>query len=186
MGPSPIADVRADFPYLERRVNNKPIVYLDSAATTQKPRQVIDRVSTLYSDGVANVHRAVNFLADEVTELYEESRRVIARFINADPREIVFVSNATQGVNFVCKSLTRSKSITVISTTLEHHSNLLPWIHEATVEFVPWDRCREPGSLDSELMLIKPPPVPQEGAYVVRSGFASRVAGSSIHGCSVP
>ena len=133
-------NVRADFPYLLRVVNGRPIVYLDNAATTQKPRQVIDRMVALYSDGVANVHRAVNFLASEVTDAFETARETCARFIAADPGEIIFVSNATHGINFVCHALTSDGPIRILTTTLEHHSNLLPWTARGSVDLIPWDR----------------------------------------------
>jgi len=130
---------REDFPALRRYHQGKPIVYLDSAATTQKPRQVIDRIQDLYLDGVSNVHRAVNFLADEVTTAFEESRETVARRIGAHTRETVFVQNATHGINYVWAALSArlNRPARVITSTLEHHSNLLPWMR-GTVRFVPW------------------------------------------------
>ena len=132
--------VRGDFPYLLRLINGRPIVYLDNAATTQKPRQVIDQMVSLYSSGVANVHRAVNFLANEVTEAFETTREACARLIAADPGEIIFVSNATHGINLVCNALTSDGPIRILTTTLEHHSNLLPWTTRGSVDLIPWDR----------------------------------------------
>lgn len=132
-------NVRKDFPYLERTLNGKPIIYFDNAATTQKPRQVVSRLVERYSSGMANVHRAVNFLADEVTQAFEAGRETVARFINAQAREIIFVNNATQGINVVCSALSRDKSLRILTTTLEHHSNLLPWTQRGEVDFVPWD-----------------------------------------------
>src|SRR5919108_6166970 len=140
-------DIRRDFPCLERTVNGKPVIYFDNAATTQKPRQVIVRVSELYSSGIANVHRAVNFLAEEVTQAFEAARETIARFINAQSREIIFVSNATQAINSVCWMLSSEKPLRVLTTTLEHHSNLLPWLRQGQAEFVPW---RKDGRIDLE------------------------------------
>jgi cysteine desulfurase/selenocysteine lyase len=128
-------DVRCDFPFLNREVNGSPLIYFDNAATTQKPRAVIECIQNLYASGVANVHRAVNFLAEEVTELFEESRRTVARFIGAHPREIVFVSGSTHALNFIAASLNGSRPPRVLTTTLEHHSNLLPW---KNAEFIPW------------------------------------------------
>lgn len=135
-----MVNIRRDFPCLERRVNGKPMVYFDNAATTQKPQHVIARVSELYSSGIANVHRAVNFLADEVTQAFEAARETIARFINAQNREVIFVSNATQAINIACWMLSREKPLRVLTTTLEHHSNLLPWLRQGQVEFVPWGK----------------------------------------------
>src|SRR5262249_40938508 len=121
-----------------RRVNGKPILYFDNAATTQKPWQTIHAILVLYSSGTSNVHRAVNFLADEVTEAFESGRRTVARFIGAQAREIIFTINAPQGINLVCSALACGSRIRVVTTTLEHHSNLLPWIKNGQVEFVPW------------------------------------------------
>ncbi len=136
-------DVRGDFPFLERAVNGRPIIYFDNAATTQKPQQVVSRVVHLYTSGVSNVHRAVNFLAAEVTELFEMGRETVARFIGAQAREVVFVNNATQGINFVCSALQKDRPLRILTTALEHHSNLLPWMRQGTVEFAPWaaDGC---------------------------------------------
>lgn len=138
-------DVRKDFPFLKRLVNGRPIIYFDNAATTQKPQQVIDCLLNRYALGMSNVHRAVNFLANEVTEAFEGARETIARFIGAQGHEIIFVSNATQAINVVCHSLSLKKNgpLNVLTTTLEHHSNLLPWIQKGTVDFLPWTQTGE-------------------------------------------
>jgi cysteine desulfurase/selenocysteine lyase len=135
---APSLDVRADFPFLSRTVNGKPIVYLDNAATTQKPRAVAEAVYNLYFSGIANVHRSVNFLADEVTTRFEQARESIARFIGAHQREIIFTGGSTQALNVVAHSLSRAKPLRVLTTTLEHHSNLLPWSKHGELDFVPW------------------------------------------------
>lgn len=138
-------DVREDFPFLKRQVNGRPVIYFDNAATTQKPRQVIDCLVHRYAAGIANVHRAVNFLANEVTEEFERARETIARFIEAQPHEIVFVANATQAINVVCHSLSIKKGgpLRVVTTTLEHHSNFLPWAQKGTVDLIPWTEAGE-------------------------------------------
>ncbi len=133
-------DVRNDFPFLERCINGKPVIYFDNAATTQKPKQVIERLAQVYSSGVSNVHRAVNFLADEVTQAYEGGRETVARFLGGQAREIVFVSNATQGINVICQTLSRGKPLRILTTTLEHHSNLLPWVNAGSVDFLEWGK----------------------------------------------
>jgi cysteine desulfurase/selenocysteine lyase len=138
-------NARSDFPFLNRHVNGAPVVYLDSAATTQKPKVVVDRIVSLYSDGIANVHRAVNFLAEETTVAFEDARAVVARFIGAHASEVLFMGNATQAINVVCGSLSRGKQLRVIATTQEHHSNLLPWTRDAAVQFVRWS---DDGALD--------------------------------------
>ena len=125
MTPPPCLDVRADFPFLSRLVNGRPIAYLDNAATSQKPRAVLDCLQSIYSSGVSNVHRVVSFLADEVTQQFEEARQTAARLLGAHSREIVFTANSTQAINIVCGGL--KKPFRVLTTTLEHHSNLLPW-----------------------------------------------------------
>jgi cysteine desulfurase/selenocysteine lyase len=131
-------DVRKDFPFLTRHIDGRPVIYLDNAATTQKPECVSRRVWELYSSGIANVHRAANFLADEVTLAFESSRDRIARFLGANRREIVFVHNATHALNLVAASY-RDGTAPLATTTLEHHSNLLPWCAARRL-FIPWNQ----------------------------------------------
>ena len=131
--------IRGDFPFLSRRVNGAPIVYLDNAATTQKPAAVANAIHRIYSNGLSNVHRAVSFLAEEVTGEFEAARATIARFIGAHPREIVFTTGSTQAINMVAHSFPADKPLRIITTTLEHHSNLLPWSKRAEVVFIPWN-----------------------------------------------
>jgi cysteine desulfurase/selenocysteine lyase len=129
--------IREDFPFLNRLIKNKPIIYFDNAATTQKPRQVIHTISNYYENYCANIHRGVHTLSQESSELYEEARRKVARFINADEREIVFVRNTTEAINLVSHSLKGEGKI--LTTVMEHHSNLLPWGRERKVEYVDID-----------------------------------------------
>ncbi len=123
--------IRDDFPILSRSVNKKPLVYADNAATTQKPQSVIDRLSEYYSDENANVHRGIHTLSECATEAFEESRRVVQRFLNAKSvREIVFTRGTTESINLVAQSyaLRRLKAgEEIIISTLEHHSNIVPW-----------------------------------------------------------
>lgn len=123
--------IRDDFPILSRSVNKKPLVYADNAATTQKPQSVIDRLSEYYSDENANVHRGIHTLSEYATEAFEESRRVVQRFLNAKSvREIVFTRGTTEAINLVAQSyaLRRLKAgEEIIISTLEHHSNIVPW-----------------------------------------------------------
>ncbi len=125
------AKARADFPILHQEVHGKPLVYLDSAATSQKPRQVIDAVSRYYECDNANVHRAVYQLAERATRAYEDARTVVARHIGAgDPREIVFVRGATEAINLVAQSFGRvhvGEGDEILVTGMEHHSNIVPW-----------------------------------------------------------
>jgi cysteine desulfurase/selenocysteine lyase len=125
------AKARADFPILQQQVHGKPLVYLDSAATSQKPRQVIDAVSRYYECDNANVHRAVYQLAERATRAYEDARAVVARHIGAaDPREIVFVRGTTEAINLVAQSFGRvhvGEGDEILVTGMEHHSNIVPW-----------------------------------------------------------
>ena len=125
------AKARADFPILHQEVHGKPLVYLDSAATAQKPRQVIDAVSRYYECDNANVHRAVYQLAERATRAYEDARAIVARHIGAaDPREIVFVRGTTEAINLVAQSFGRvhvGEGDEILVTGMEHHSNIVPW-----------------------------------------------------------
>ena len=126
-----IAGIRRDFPILEARVHGKPLVYLDNAATTQKPRAVIDAVRTYYESQNANIHRGVHHLSEAGTKLFEAARVKVQRFINAaDPKEIVFVRGATEAINLVAQSWGRANlraGDEVLITHFEHHSNIVPW-----------------------------------------------------------
>ncbi len=125
-------NIRKDFPILERTVReNKPLVYLDNASTTQKPNQVIDAITDYYRNHNANIHRAVYALAEESTELYEKTRDKIVDFINVQHRdEIIFVRGTTEAINLVAYSWGRSnvkEGDIIVTTEYEHHSNIVPW-----------------------------------------------------------
>ena len=120
-----IKQIREDFPILARADNGVPLTYLDSAATSLKPRSVIEAMHVFYEQCTANVHRAVHRLSEEATDRLEASRETIARFINADSREVAFVRNSTEGLNLVANSMTNQDH--VVMPLSEHHSNLLPW-----------------------------------------------------------
>jgi cysteine desulfurase / selenocysteine lyase len=122
--------VRKDFPVLHRQVHGRPLVYLDSAATSQKPQAVIDAMSRFYEEVNSNVHRGVHALAEEATEAYEGARGKIARFVGADPRGVVLTKNATEALNLVAYSWARTRlgeGDIVLSTEMEHHANIVPW-----------------------------------------------------------
>jgi cysteine desulfurase / selenocysteine lyase len=122
---------RRDFPILRQRVHGKPLIWLDNAATTQKPQAVIDRISRFYETENSNIHRAAHALAARATDAYEAAREKVRRFLNApSTREIVFVRGATEGVNLVAQSWGRrhiGKDDEIVITWLEHHSNIVPW-----------------------------------------------------------
>ena len=130
---SPALDVerlRADFPILQRRVAGRQLVYLDSAATTQKPAPVLRAVDAYYATSNANVHRGVHALASEATDLYERARQRVARFIDAPAEGIVFLRNTTEALNLVASSYARellTSGDRVVLSVMEHHSNLVPW-----------------------------------------------------------
>jgi cysteine desulfurase / selenocysteine lyase len=126
-----VARLRADFPILGRKFDGVPLVYLDSAATSQKPEAVIRAMDDYYRQHNANIHRGIHKLAEEATELYEGARRRVAKFINAASwREIVFVRNTTEALNLVVLSWGRAnirQGDVILLTGMEHHSNLVPW-----------------------------------------------------------
>ena len=123
--------IRKDFPILERQVHGKPLVYLDSTATSQKPRQVIEAITGFYEDHNANVHRGIYALAEEATEAYESARAKIASFLGApDPSTIVFTRGTTESINLVAHAWGRTflrEGDEVVLTEMEHHSNIVPW-----------------------------------------------------------
>jgi len=126
-----LSSARRDFPILNERVNGKPLVWLDNAATTQKPQSVIDRISWFYEHENSNIHRAAHELAARATDAYEDARQKAARFLNApSAKEIVFVRGATEGINLVAKSWGKrhvQKGDEIIVSTIEHHANIVPW-----------------------------------------------------------
>nr|WP_248346364.1 cysteine desulfurase [Anaeromyxobacter paludicola] len=123
--------IRRDFPILARPVHDKPLVYLDNAATTQKPRAVLERIARYYEEENANVHRGVHLLSERATAAYEGARARVARFLGAaDPREIVLVRGTTEAINLVAQTFGRARvgaGDEVLVTGLEHHSNIVPW-----------------------------------------------------------
>lgn len=152
-----VTQIRHDFPVLGREVRpGVRLVYLDSTATAQKPRQVLETMEKFYRESNANIHRGVHTLAEEATALYEEARAKIARFINApSPRQIIYTRNTTEAINLVAYSWGRAflqPGDRILLTEMEHHSNLVPWYllaqeRHLELDFVP---VREDGLLDLE------------------------------------
>jgi cysteine desulfurase / selenocysteine lyase len=126
-----VAAIRKDFPILHQSVHGHPLVYLDSAASSQKPKAVIDAISRFYSSDYSNIHRGVHSLSERSTRHYEETRVKIQRFINAaDSREIIFVRGTTEAINLVAQTYGRKNlkpGDNILITELEHHSNIVPW-----------------------------------------------------------
>ena len=143
-----VQQVRTDFPILSMRVHGKPLVYLDNAASAQKPQAVLDRLQKLYTSEYANVHRGLHFLANAATEAYEGARDTVARFLNAGRREeIVFTRSATEAVNLVAQGIVRPRirpGDEIVLSVMEHHANIIPWHflrerHGAVLRWIPVD-----------------------------------------------
>jgi len=148
--------IKKDFPILRQKVNGKPLVYLDSAATSQKPKQVIEAEKEYYQTINANVARTVHYLGEKATEKYEEARKKVAEFIGAEPEEIIFVRNATEGINLVanCLASELKDGDEILTTVMEHHSNIVPWqmIAQKTGAKVKYADILPAGTLNLELM----------------------------------
>ncbi len=129
--PMDIEKIRSDFPNLRVKVHGKPLVYLDNAATTLKPQQVIERITWFYSQGTSNVHRGVHYLSEQATAEYERTREKIKKFINASKTaEVIFTSGATESINLVMNSYGKSQlkqGDEILISEMEHHSNIVPW-----------------------------------------------------------
>jgi cysteine desulfurase / selenocysteine lyase len=123
-------DMKKDFPILSRKVNGKPLIYLDNSATTQKPTQVIEAISNFYKNNNANVHRGIHTLSEESTQMYEDARSTVAKFINACPEEVIFTKGTSESLNRVAFTWAKQnlkKGDVILVSRAEHHSNLVPW-----------------------------------------------------------
>ncbi|WP_419316841.1 aminotransferase class V-fold PLP-dependent enzyme [Caulobacter sp. ErkDOM-E] len=152
--PFDVEAIRAQFPILGRTVHGKPLIYLDSAASAQKPDAVLDAMMGLARTSYANVHRGLHTLANETTEAYEKARESVAHFINAEPTEIVWTKSATEAVNLVAASfgLSLNAGDEIVISEMEHHANIVPWhfLRErkgVVLKFVP---VLDDGQLDME------------------------------------
>jgi cysteine desulfurase/selenocysteine lyase len=144
---------RAQFPILSRTVNGKPLVYLDSAASAQKPRAVIDAMTAAMEGSYANVHRGLHTLANETTEAFEAARETVARFLNAESADqIVWTKGGTEAINLVAAGLGQSllPGDEIVVTQMEHHANIVPWhmLREAKGVVLKWAPVLDDGSLD--------------------------------------
>jgi cysteine desulfurase / selenocysteine lyase len=144
--------IRADFPILSKSVYGKPLVYLDNAASAQKPRQVIDRMTYAYENEYANVHRGLHYLANAATEAFEDARESVRRFLNAgSAEEIVFTRSATEAMNLVASSygqLAIEEGDEIVISLMEHHSNIVPWhfLRERKGAVTKWAEVDEDGN----------------------------------------
>ncbi|MBI4441572.1 cysteine desulfurase [Candidatus Woesearchaeota archaeon] len=147
-----------DFPLLQGTINGKKIVYLDSAATTQKPQIVLKGITDFYTTANANVHRGLHTLSARATAQYEAARQKIARFIGANDKEVIFVRNTTEGINLVAHAFAKSrlkKGDIIVSTVMEHHSNIVPWqlIAQETGANLCFIPITEEGLLDMQMAM---------------------------------
>ena len=153
-----VQEVRRDFPILSREVNGKPLVYLDNAASAQKPQAVIDTVSRSYSEEYSNVHRGLHYLSNLATEKYEATRGIIARFLNADEEEILYTTGTTESINLVAYSWAMPRleaGDEIVLSVMEHHANIVPWhfLRERQGAVLKWVDIRPDGSLDTQEVL---------------------------------
>ncbi|MDP1631959.1 MAG: cysteine desulfurase [Caulobacter sp.] len=144
--------VRTEFPILSRQVHGKPLVYLDNAASAQKPRAVIEALTKAMEGSYANVHRGLHTLANETTDAYEQARRSVARFLGCDIGEVVFTKGGTEAINLVASSfgLSLKAGDEILLTQMEHHSNIVPWhlLRERKGVVLRFAPVRDDGSLD--------------------------------------
>ncbi len=153
-----VLKVRADFPILSERIHGKPLVYLDSANTSQKPQSVIEAMDSYYRHANANIHRATHLLSERATALYEGARKKAAAFINAaDPHEIVLTKGTTDGINLVAQSYGRTRlrpGDEILISWLEHHSNIVPWqlLREQTGAVLRVAPINDAGEIDADAL----------------------------------
>jgi cysteine desulfurase / selenocysteine lyase len=150
-----VAAARRDFPILSRKVYGKPLVYLDNAASAQKPQAVIDAMDAFTTNEYANVHRGVHFLSAAATERYEGARERVAQFLNADADEIVFTKGGTEAINLVSYSFLAPKiqaGDEIVLSVMEHHSNIVPWhfLRERNGAVLKWVNVSDAGELDPQ------------------------------------
>ncbi|RDD70509.1 aminotransferase class V-fold PLP-dependent enzyme [Paracoccus versutus] len=151
-------ELRGDFPILARRVNGKPLCYLDSASSAQKPRAVLDAVMSAYAEDYSNVHRGLHHLSAVMTERYESVRGIVADFLNADEDEVVFTSGATEGINLVSAAWAAPRlgpGDEIVLTAAEHHANVVPWhfLRERQGVVLKWVDFDAGGWLDPQAVI---------------------------------
>ncbi|WP_347139570.1 cysteine desulfurase [Paracoccus sp. SSK6] len=186
--------VRADFPILSRQVNNRPLVYLDSGASAQKPRQVIDAITRAYEGEYANVHRGLHFLSNLATENYERVRAIIARFLKAPHEdEVIFTSGSTEGINLVSYGWAAPRlqaGDEIVLSVLEHHANIVPWhfLRERQGVVLKWVEPEADGSLPPEKVLAAVTPRTKLIAVTHMSNVTGTIVdvGAIARGTDVP
>ena len=154
-----VAQLRADFPILSRRVNDRPLVYLDNGASAQKPQAVIDAVTRGYAEEYANVHRGLHYLSNLATDKYEAVRGTLARFLNAaHDDEIIHTTGTTEGINLVAHGWAMPRlqpGDEIVLSVMEHHANIVPWhfLRERQGVVIRWVDCAADGSLDPQAVI---------------------------------
>lgn len=189
-----VTAVRADFPILSRQVNNRPLVYLDSGASAQKPRQVIEAVTRVYEAEYANVHRGLHFLSNLATDNYERVRATIARFLNAPHEdEVIFTSGSTEGINLVSYGWAAPRlqaGDEIVLSVLEHHANIVPWhfLRERQGVVLKWVEPEPDGSLPPEKVLAAVGPKTRLIAVTHMSNVTGTIVdvGAIARGTDVP
>lgn len=189
-----VTAVRADFPILSRQVNNRPLVYLDSGASAQKPRQVIEAVTRAYEAEYANVHRGLHFLSNLATDNYERVRATIARFLNAPHEdEVIFTSGSTEGINLVSYGWAAPRlqaGDEIVLSVLEHHANIVPWhfLRERQGVVLKWVEPEPDGSLPPEKVLAAVGPKTRLIAVTHMSNVTGTIVdvGAIARGTDVP
>lgn len=189
-----VEKVRKDFPILSRQVNGKPLVYLDSGASAQKPRQVIEAITRAYEDEYSNVHRGLHFLSNLATENYERVRATIARFLHAPHEdEVIFTSGTTEGINLVSYGWAAPRLAAgdeIVLSVLEHHANIVPWhfLRERQGVALKWVEPEADGSLPPEKVLAAIGPKTRLIAVTHMSNVTGTVVdvGAIARGTDVP
>ena len=175
--------VRADFPILQEQIFGQRLVYLDSGASAQKPRAVLDKMEWVHHHGYANVHRGLHTLANRATEAYEDGRKAVQRFLNASrPEEIVFTKGSTEAINLVASSFAApmiGEGDEIVLTILEHHSNIVPWhfLRERQGAVLKFVDVRDDGSFDLDAF---------EAALSPRTKMVALTHMSNVTGTIVP
>jgi len=156
-----IDNIRNEFPILKQIVNEKPLIYFDSGATSQKPQCVIDSINHFYSNSNANVHRGIHTLGDRATVAYEDARNKVAEFLNVQAKEIVWTKGATESLNLLAHGLANSLNTgdVILISALEHHANIVPWQQVcinsgATLKVIPLDQSSQKVELETTKKLI--------------------------------
>ncbi len=151
--------IQEDFPFLSRTLDGRNITYLDSAATSLKPKQMMESINHYYTNCSTNIHRGKHYLMEEASNHYEQTRYKVADFIGCMGNEVIFVRNTTEAINLVANGLNLNKNDLTIIFTDAHHSNILPWMNKTTTKFVQLDNRHQPDLIHFKQLLMQKPKV---------------------------